>query len=124
MSLLRNSIITPDGTVLVSKHRHDYQSHTDKNGKTYAIDGGTDYIRWIGDIQKDCTDTSLYDTDTIEVLREELSWGTYGKDGTEPLHFILIKDMTTEHILNILKLLPLTNFKKVLKRELEYRDLV
>ncbi len=43
--LIYNSIITPDGTVLVSRHRHDYNSHLDKNGLTYSIDGGTDYTR-------------------------------------------------------------------------------
>lgn len=33
--LLANRIITPDGTMLQSKHRHDYVTHIDANGKEY-----------------------------------------------------------------------------------------
>jgi hypothetical protein len=42
---MRNIIMTPDGTVLESKHRNDFQSHSDKNGEFYFTDGGTDYFR-------------------------------------------------------------------------------
>ena len=38
--LLANRWQTPDGTILWSKHRHDYVEHWDKNGEYYAIDGG------------------------------------------------------------------------------------
>ena len=43
--LIRNRWQTPDGTILESKHRHDFVSHKDANGEYYFIDGGTDYIR-------------------------------------------------------------------------------
>lgn len=33
-------MVTPDGTKLISRHRHDYQAYTDKNGKYYMLDGG------------------------------------------------------------------------------------
>ena len=32
-----------------------------------------------------------------------LTWGTYGKSGKEPLRYININDMSTNHILNVLK---------------------
>ncbi len=45
MNLIYNALRTPDGTVLTSRHRHDYVTHIDKNGKEYMIDGGLDYVR-------------------------------------------------------------------------------
>ena len=35
--LIKNSIRTPDGTVLTSRHRHDFKSHKDKNIYTAQI---------------------------------------------------------------------------------------
>lgn len=48
-NILKNAIKTPDGTIIESKHRHDFVSYTDKNGKYYAVDGGLDYLRRLGD---------------------------------------------------------------------------
>jgi hypothetical protein len=44
-NIVYNAIQTPDGTILQSKHRHDYVEHTDKNGQYYAVDGGLEYLR-------------------------------------------------------------------------------
>jgi len=42
-----NGLKTPDGTLLVSRSRHDYQTYKDKiTGGHYMIDGGLDYIRY------------------------------------------------------------------------------
>jgi hypothetical protein len=38
--IVANRIRTPDGTILESKHRHDYVTYTDANGKQYMVDGG------------------------------------------------------------------------------------
>ncbi len=101
-SLLRNSITTPDGTVLVSRHRHDYVEHLDANGEKYIIDGGNDYVR--GSVNKiQATDRCLYTDTPHEILREELVWGTYGEDASEELHYIKIKDMETAHIKAIIR---------------------
>lgn len=43
--IVLNSIRTPDGTVLTSKHEHDFVRYTDKNGLKYAIDGGNEIRR-------------------------------------------------------------------------------
>ena len=44
-NVVYSALRTPDGTLLESKHRHDFVSHEDANGKTYMLDGGLDYIR-------------------------------------------------------------------------------
>lgn len=56
--IIVNAIETPDGTVLLSAHRHDFRGHTDANGKFYAVDGGTDYLKRSFD-QKDYTELSI-----------------------------------------------------------------
>jgi hypothetical protein len=43
--LIKNCLETPDGTILQSRHRHDYHEYTDANGKNYMIDGGLSYVR-------------------------------------------------------------------------------
>lgn len=44
--ILRNSLRCPDGTEIVSMHRHDYVEHKcKKTGKDYFVDGGIDYLR-------------------------------------------------------------------------------
>lgn len=48
-------------------------------------------------------------------------WGTYGKNGDEPLHYLILKDMKYDHIeaiLNNCKLTPAT--KKILEQHLHY----
>ncbi|CAB4222383.1 hypothetical protein UFOVP1655_91 [uncultured Caudovirales phage] len=121
-NLLVNAIITPDGTRLESRHRHDYQTHIDANGDEYMIDGGLDYVR--RSINKEpAIDDFVHDDDTHEVIRESFKWGTYGKKGDQPLVLIPLKSLDTEHIEAILE--TQTHLKshivKVFEDELEYR---
>lgn len=99
--LLVNRIKTPDGTILTSRHRHDYVEHLDKNGKYYAVDGGTEYPRRVGN--HDFEDVSLYSDDLHEKLREAFAWGTYGKNGDDPFYHVPLRDMTSGHIEAILE---------------------
>lgn len=34
--------------------------------------------------------------------RETVTWGTYGKYGNEPLRYVLIKDITNDHLQNLI----------------------
>jgi hypothetical protein len=98
-----NAIKTPDGTVIASEHRHDFKTHLDKTtDQEYSVDGGLDYLKRLGQIA-DCTELSVTSDSTIEDIRKHFKWGSYGKDGTEELHHILLKDMDKAHIVAILK---------------------
>jgi hypothetical protein len=93
--LIYNAIKTPDGTVLVSYHRHDYKTHLDANGEEYIIDGGTDYIRT--SVNKEpAEDLSLYDDAPFEVIREHIYRGGRGKNGDEPLKYVKLSEVDDE----------------------------
>lgn len=118
--LIYNAINTPDGTVLVSRSRHDFVSYQDENGKTYMVDGGLAYLR--RSINDDQVELSMYEDEDHSVQRDILKWGSYGVDGTEPLHYISIGRMDTDHIEAVLKLanvMPV--MADCMRRELEER---
>ena len=123
--IIRNAIRCPDNTILESKHRHDYQSHVDAiTGETYNCDGGLDYFR--GSINK-VQPTFLHVTtdDPFELQREAFTWGSYGKNGDEPLYYIKLKDMEDEHILAILKTqtrIDGTYVQELFMQEMDYRE--
>jgi hypothetical protein len=94
--IIRNSIITPDGTVLISKHRHDYVTHIDKNGLEYMVDGGNDYLRRNIYIDHPHIENSLYSDAPFEEIRQAFLRGGRGKDGKQPLTWVALKDMSDE----------------------------
>lgn len=108
--------------MLESRHRHDYKSYMDQNGEYYSVDGGLDYVR--RSLNKvPARDACVYSDAGHEEIRERLKWGTYGINRDEPLHWILLKQMTTEHIEKILEtqkhIRPYV--KVVFENELKYR---
>lgn len=121
--LLVNSIRTPDGTVLTSRNRHDYVTHTDIiTGEWYMRDGGTEYIRGSINIVP-AEDLCVYSDDPHFIIRDSFSWGSYGKAGKEPLKYILLKDLTINHIQAILDTQhPHSKIKKIFLDELTFRE--
>ena len=96
-TLLYSAMRTPDGTLLESRYRHDYVTHNDANGEWYMLDGGTAYIRC--SVNKEQPEfISIYSDDTHEVIRKYFTWGTYGKNGDQPLSYITIAEMTDGHV--------------------------
>lgn len=92
--LILNSIKTPDGTILISRHRHDFVSHTDKvTGKEIFLDGGNEYQRIGGE---GWTDLSIYSDAPFEVIRENYCRGGRGKNNDQPLTWVALKDMNDE----------------------------
>ena len=124
-TLVYNAIRTPDGTIIESKNRHDYVVHKDKNGKEYMVDGGLEYIRRNVHADAPYEELSVYTTDGHDRVREVIKWGTYGKDGDQPLTYILLKDMSTEHIRACLENVPSMYpvYKESFKEELKLRSI-
>ena len=90
--LIYNAIRTPDGTVLVSYHRHDYVTHLDINGDEYSTDGGIDYLhRSVNKIPAE--DLSLYDDEPFEKIREIIHRGGRGIDGKQPLKYVKLSEV-------------------------------
>ena len=125
--VVQNALMTPDSTILISTHVHDYKEYKDTNGNTYIVDGGTYYIRRAGYL--DSTDLTVMSDDPFEDVRNKLLWGSYGKTGKEPLHWIRLKDMEENHIDNVLKMLENDGSERakwrrdMMKQELKYRKL-
>jgi hypothetical protein len=94
--IIYNGLQTPDGTVIESVHRHDYQTHTDANGKEYVIDGGFDYVRRSNHGDEKLLTVTI--DDDHETVREHMKWGTRGPKGDQPLKYVKLKDMDTDHI--------------------------
>lgn len=123
--LIYNAIKTPDGTVLVSYHRHDYKTHLDANGETYMIDGGIDYIRTSVN-KAPAEDLSLYDDAPFEVLREFIHRGGRGKSGDEPLKYVKLSEVDDEWLQAIIDYeedhRPNNKFLKYYLAEKEFRN--
>ena len=122
-NIIRNAIKTPDGTVLESRHVHDYKSHVDVvSGKTYMVDGGLDYVR--RSAVDDQVDLCVYSDSPHDEIREALTWGTYGKDGDQELSYVKLKDMSIDHIQavldNVKGIYP--QYKEAMENELNYRS--
>lgn len=124
--IIYNAIRTPDGTVLESRHRHDFKQYVDKNLQYYAVDGGQDYLKRAYDTF-DYVELSLYDTDPIEKIREHFTWGTRGPKCDQPVKYVKLKDLDTLHIQNIIRYIkeafPDGNFvSNVMEQELSFRN--
>lgn len=123
--IIRNAILTPDGTYLRSYHVHDYKEHKDTvTGEIYIVDGGNHYLRRsINDVPAE--DLTVYLDDNFEVVRMAFVWKSYGKNGEYPQGiYIALCDMTDEHIENILRTqhhVKYTYIEKLLLEELVYR---
>jgi len=122
MNLIYNALKTPDGTIIESRHRHDYVTHTDKNGKEYMIDGGLDYVRSSANGDEEYLTVSM--DDSHDKVREACKWGTYGIDGDQPLSYKKLCDMDTAHIEAVLENVPhiYPAIKTAFETELQFRN--
>ena len=99
---VRNAIRTPDGAVIYSRHRHDYQTHVDANGKEYMVDGGLDYLRRSVHPDAPYEELAVASDQPFEIVREALEWGTRGVHGDQPVKYVKMSDLHSDHIYSIL----------------------
>lgn len=120
--IMHNALQTPDGTILVSRDRHDFKQYIDANGKTYMIDGGKDYVR--SSANGDETYLTVYNTDAHEEVRKYFTWGTFGKNGDQLLQIKTLNTLTDEHIKAIIETQNHIHKDtyRILNNELKYRD--
>ena len=78
-NLILNRWKTPDGTVLISRHIHDFVSHKDANGEDYFIDGGNDYIRMSVN-KEEMENMCVYSDDQFSLIRTVLCRGTFDEN--------------------------------------------
>ena len=116
--LIQNAMKTPDGTIIVSRDVHDYQEYDG-----YMVDGGLEYSRvgWPDGGQYKYEPLFLYENDDFETKKERLVWGTYGKDGKQPLKWIKLIDCEDNHLKAILKIHIGDLYKDVITNILEER---
>lgn len=121
--IVYNAIRTPDGTELVSYTSHDYKTYLDTiSTEMYMVDGGTDYLRRSAGHTVDYEELSVYADDDHVDIREVVVWGTYGKDGKQPLKFKRVSHMSTGHIEAVLETQALVPWRrKIFEDELLYR---
>ena len=96
-NLILNRWKTPDGTVLISRHTHDFVSHKDANGEEYFIDGGNDYIRKSVN-KEEMENMCVYSDDQFSLIRTVLCRGTF--DENNKRIWIPLCNMSNPHLEN------------------------
>ena len=96
-NLIRNRWKTPDGTVLISRHTHDFVSHKDANGEEYFRDGGNDYIRKSVN-NEEMENMCVYSDDQFSLIRTVLCRGTF--DENNKRIWIPLCNMSNPHLEN------------------------
>lgn len=118
-TILRNRIRTPDGTILESRHRHDYRTYVDANGLEYMVDGGLSYLRRTVHPDAPYEELTLYANEDHEKLRAEVVWGAIVDHNTQ---YLPIKQMSKAHINAILDDGYKGPIVELMKREVLYRE--
>ena len=96
-NLILNRWKTPDGTVLISRHIHDFVSHKAANGEDYFIDGGNDYIRMSVN-KEEMENMCVYSDDQFSLIRTVLCRGTF--DENNKRIWIPLCNMSNPHLEN------------------------
>lgn len=124
--LICNSVTCLEcGEILISYSVHDYK--TCKCEQATMVDGGLEYGRYGGkDITRIQTNY-IYDDSPFENIREYLCRGGRGKDGTEELKYVRLKDLNDEWLVALIEFeethRPENRYLPYYKQEKKYREI-
>lgn len=106
-TVLQNAIYVPStDNYHVSVHRHDFKVVSILNYGEVIVDGGLEYIRrsYSTNVIPHFKEFSLYTDDSFtEEIVPKLLWGTRGKDGKQPVKYVPLNSLETDHLESILK---------------------
>ena len=107
--VIASRIQTPDGTILWSRHTHDYITYQDtKNGEVYMLDGGTDYMKTSVN-ETPAKNVSIYNTAKWKTRREFIIRYTAlldeNKQPTGKSGFVRLSNMSDAHLVDLKKYL-------------------
>ena len=88
--IILNRIKCPDGTILTSHYRHDFQEYTDENGIYSMADGVCEYLRRGGKFE----DLSVYSDAPFEEIRKAFHRGGRGANNNLPLTWVPMNEMS------------------------------
>lgn len=123
--MVYSAMKTPDGTILESLHRHDYNAYIDKNGSHYMIDGGLDYVRWSS--PGDHEWLTVYAEEPFEKVRKFWHWGRNYDANMNLLpkrEWVKLCEMTNDHLLAVYEYPGVPAWcNELFSKEIEYRKL-
>lgn len=111
------NIVRCRGVELRSRYRHDYKEHTFPDGTVFSCDGGLAYssVGYSPELEDEVESLSVYHDDPHEVVRERMEWGSYGVNGDEDLKLTLVKDLSDDHLVAIIKFITgLDKYERIL----------
>lgn len=129
--VIASRIQTPDGTILWSRHTHDYVAYEDtKTGEVYMLDGGTDYMKT--SVNKiPAKNVSIYNTAKWKTRREFIIRYTAlldeNKQSTGKSGFVRLSNMSDAHLADLKKYLAGRStgieMQTNIRKEIAYRRL-
>lgn len=128
-TILYNAIQCPDGTVIESKHRHDFVMHKQEDGREYFVDGGRDYQR-IGYSDKEFINLLVTTESPHEKIREVFTWTScLDAAGNRLPAYVTkkLKDLDNNHIKALVKYTKdgyPDHIHKIMVDEFNFRQLV
>ena len=119
--IVLNRIRTPDNTILTSRYSHEHVRHTQEDGNSYSVDGGTEALYRSHTVDApEYEELSLYDNAPHEFIREGFFWVGRGENGRE---IRALKELSTDHIQAILETQKLAEWRRdIFEAELKFRQ--